>query len=82
VTTGKGSGQPLGWNQVLVQFLEAPADRPLDIGELRVACVNARYIDGDVKLPASGKIALTDANFVSAASFRATRDCVTPQVVP
>ena len=63
VTTGAGTKGVRGENRVLLNFLESPVDRPGDSGNLHIACVDARYIDGVIKSPASGIVHLTDAQF-------------------
>ncbi len=76
VTTGGGvPNAPIGNNRIDVYFLEAPPARPLDFGQLRVACIDAKYIDGRVKVPASGKVELLDTDFRAPTE---TRNCVTP----
>jgi hypothetical protein len=52
-----------GYNTVWFSFLEGPRNDPRDFGSMRVACVRARYIEPDVKLPADGAITLTEADF-------------------
>ena len=76
MSSGQGTQSPRGDNRVLVYFVEAPTDLPLDFGTLKIACVDARYVDGQLKQPASGKISLSTDNFVDATAFVAARDCI------
>ena len=75
LTTGKGTGARQGVNRVLLYFDEAPVGRVLDYGNIRVACVDVRYVDGAVKSPWNGVVALQDADFVPAARFNQDKDC-------
>jgi hypothetical protein len=75
LTTGKGTGARQGVNRVLLYFDEAPVGRVLDYGNIRVACVVVRYVDGAVKSPWNGVVALQDADFVPAARFKQDKDC-------
>ncbi|MBI4509328.1 MAG: VWA domain-containing protein [Deltaproteobacteria bacterium] len=76
LTTGRGSDSPLGRNRIYLYFLEAPPERPLDFGQARVACMDARYVDGKVKSPPSGRVTLTDLEFVRPEALQPDRDCV------
>ena len=76
MSTGAGTESMVGRNRVMLFFDEALKDRPQDYGSLRVACIDARYVNGAFKSPASGKVALTDKQFVDPASFKPDRDCV------
>lgn len=76
VTTGLGNNSPRGYNRIYLYFVEAPQDSPLDFGDLRMACVDTRYIDGVVKSPANGIISLTDSQIVMASQFDPTVDCI------
>ena len=79
VTTGKGAdGQVLGVNRIMVYFNEAPADRPLDFGSLRVACLDTRYVDGAVKAPPNGLVTLKDAQFTKLGSNKSIEVDVPP----
>jgi von Willebrand factor type A domain/Bacterial TSP3 repeat len=82
LTTGTGTDSPRGVSRLMVSFVEAPNDRPLDFGEQRVACAEVRYIAGAVKAPASGIIELKDENFKTPSSFDAARDCVKSSDAP
>jgi hypothetical protein len=75
LTTGKGTGARQGVNRVLLYFDEAPVGRVLDYGNIRVACVDVRYVDGAVKSPSDGVVSLQDADFVPAARFNQDKDC-------
>jgi uncharacterized protein YegL len=59
LTTGTGTDSRMGVNRVLVYFDEAPVGRVLDYGRVRVACVDVRYVDGALKSPSVGVVALT-----------------------
>lgn len=65
-----------GKNRILLYFDEALRDRPQDYGLLRVACVDARYVDGLVKSPPSGSVKLEEKNFMPAARFKPDVDCL------
>ena len=68
-----------GWNRVLFFVGEGAFDDPQTIAGWRIACVEARYEAlGDVKEPASGEFALTDADFQPAAHFDPEVHCVRP----
>ena len=75
LTTGKGTDSRLGVNRVLFYFDEAPVGRVLDYGSIRVACVDVRYVDGAVKSPWDGVVALTNADFIAAARFDQATNC-------
>lgn len=75
LTTGKGTGSRQGVNRVLFYFDEAPLGRVLDYGNIRVACVDVRYVDGAVKSPWNGVVALADADFIAAARFDQSTNC-------
>ena len=76
LTTGSGTGSLIGKNRVFLYFIEALKDRPQDFGALRVACVDARYVDGLFKSPPSGRVVLEDKQFVSPARFKPDSDCI------
>ena len=63
LTTGKGTESRLGLNRVLLYFDEAPVDRALDFGRVRVACVDVRYVDGVLKSPPDGLVSFSAADF-------------------
>jgi uncharacterized protein YegL len=75
MTTGKGTDSRLGLNRVLLYFDEAPLDRALDFGRVRIACVDVRYVDGAVKSPWDGQVALTEADFIPAETFDQAKHC-------
>jgi hypothetical protein len=58
LTTGKGVIDRMGVNRVLLYFDEVPVGRAMDLGQTRVACVDVRYLDGAVKSPPSGQVAV------------------------
>jgi hypothetical protein len=47
-----------GINRVWLTFLEGPRNDPRDFGSGRVACVEARYVEPDLKIPANGLFTL------------------------
>jgi hypothetical protein len=75
MTTGKGTEARLGLNRVLLYFDEAPLDRALDFGRIRIACVDVRYVDGAVKSPWDGQVPLTEEDFIPAETFDQARHC-------
>lgn len=75
VTSGRGTESRLGLNRVLLYVDEAPLDRALDYGRIRVACVDVRYVDGVVKSPADGVVAFSEAEFKPAETFDAKNHC-------
>jgi uncharacterized protein YegL len=75
MTTGKGTEARLGVNRVLFYFDEAPLDRALDYGRVRVACVDVRYVDGVLKSPADGRVPLLETDFVAAETFDQRKHC-------
>lgn len=75
ITTGKGTESHLGVNRVLFYFDEAPVGRVLDYGNVRVTCVDVRYVDGAVKSPWDGVVALADADFIPAERFDQAKHC-------
>lgn len=84
VTTGKGTSSRLGHNHVLLYFDEAPLNRALDPGHVRIACVDVRYVDGVVKSPPNGQVAFADENFISADLFdpRNPDHCLDQTTIP
>jgi len=76
LTTGNGTDAVKGKNRVFLYFIEALKDRPQDYGSLRVACVDTRYVDGLFKSPASGKLQLTDKQFVAPSRLNPDKDCI------
>jgi uncharacterized protein YegL len=75
MTTGKGTEARLGVNRVLFYFDEAPADRALDYGRVRVACADVRYVDGVVKSPSDGLVAFAEDDFKPAETFDQRKHC-------
>ena len=69
-----------GWNRVLIFFGEVSFDDPESFASYRVACVMARYEpEGNYKSPPSGRVTLTDADFVDAREeFDADTHCIWP----
>jgi hypothetical protein len=82
MTTGKGTDARLGLNRVLLYFDEAPVDRALDYGRVRIACVDVRYLDGALKSPADGLVSFTEADFVPAETFDQRKHCKDLTSVP
>jgi hypothetical protein len=76
LTTGKGTSSRLGVNRVLLYFDEAPVDRALDPGRVRVACVDVRYVDGVLKSPSDGLVSFHETDFWPAETFDQRKDCV------
>lgn len=75
MTTGKGTEARLGLNRVLFYFDEAPLDRALDYGRVRIACADVRFVDGVVKSPSDGLVAFTEDDFKPAETFDQRRNC-------
>ena len=75
LTTGKGTESRLGLNRVLLYFDEAPVDRALDYGRMRVACVDVRYVDGALKSPSDGLVSFVEADFKPAETFDQKKHC-------
>lgn len=68
-----------GWNRVLVYAGEVSFDDPNAFASYRVACVMAYYEpDGNLKLPSSGTVSLTETQFVDLQSFDPEVDCLWP----
>lgn len=74
-TTGRGTDALLGKNRIFVYAEEAPTTSKVAYGQLRVACVDARFVDGALKLPMSGSVHFEDKDFVEVARFDPTKDC-------
>jgi hypothetical protein len=68
-TTGKATSSRLGLNRVLLYFDEAPLNRALDYGRVRIACADVRYVDGVVKSPPNGQVSFAHEDFVPAELF-------------
>ncbi len=69
-----------GWNRILIFFGEVSFDDPESFAAYRVACVMARYEpEGNYKNPPSGRVHLTDADFVDAREdFDVDTHCIWP----
>jgi hypothetical protein len=78
LTTGKGTSSRSGANRVLLYFTEAPLDRALDHGHVRIACADVRYVDGALKTPISGVVPFVEADFKEAMAFDPSKDCKVP----
>jgi hypothetical protein len=75
LTTGKGTQARLGVNRIMFYFDEAPVDRALDHGQIRIACVDVRYVDGALKSPAGGLVSLAESDFIAAKRFDPSQHC-------
>jgi hypothetical protein len=75
LTTGKGTESRLGINRVLLFLDEAPVDRALDFGRVRVACVDVRYVDGVLKSPPGGMVSFSADEFKPAQPFDELNPC-------
>lgn len=64
VTTRAFDSRAYGENEIRLVFLEGAPDDPHDYGTARVACVKAKFVKPDLKLPASGLVELADEDFV------------------
>ncbi len=62
-SNGQGTSSPRGINHIILTFIETPVDLTTSFGELKLACVTTRYIDGSLKEPASGIVALKPSDF-------------------
>jgi hypothetical protein len=76
LTTGKGTNSQLGRNRIFITFDQAPTDRPLDYGDLRMACIDTRYVNSAVKAPASGVVHLDDIQLVAPTQLNPATDCI------
>jgi hypothetical protein len=74
-TTGRGTEALLGKNRILLYADEAPVTSTVAYGQLRVACVDVRYVDGALKLPLSGSVHFEDTDFVDVARFDPQAGC-------
>jgi hypothetical protein len=60
---------------VLLYFDEAPIDRALDFGRVRIACVDVRYVDAALKSPSNGLVSFAETDFVPAEAFDQRKHC-------
>ncbi len=68
-----------GWNRILVYAGEVAFDDPDSFPSYRVACIMMGYsADGDLRNPPSGRIRLTEEDFIPAGEFDASRHCIWP----
>ena len=68
-----------GWNRILIYAGEVAFDDPKTFAAYRVACVEASYdANGDFKNPPSGKMSLTNDDFVDLRKFDPAVDCKKP----
>jgi hypothetical protein len=70
LTTGKGTDARLGVNRVVLYFDEAPLDRARDPGNVRIACVDVRYVDNVLKSPSDGLVPPARLTFQEAKKFK------------
>jgi hypothetical protein len=68
-----------GWSDTYFWSSEAPSGDLSDYGRVRVACIRARYVPPELRLPLAPEVSLTDANFVDPALLVPERDCVGAQ---
>lgn len=68
-----------GWNRIILYTSEVPFDDPRASGSYRFACVMANYdASGDYKNPPSGRVELTEDDFVPVGEFDVDEHCVWP----
>ncbi|MFB6263788.1 MAG: VWA domain-containing protein [Bradymonadaceae bacterium] len=68
-----------GWNRILIYAGEVAFDDPSSFAAYRVACTMASYNpDGELKNPPSGRVQLSEEDFVSIREFEPTEDCNWP----
>lgn len=68
-----------GWNRVLIYAGGVAFDSPGSFASYRVACVMANYYpDGNYKNPPSGRVSLTESDFVEVADFDPDEHCKSP----
>ncbi|MBA2665270.1 MAG: VWA domain-containing protein [Bradymonadaceae bacterium] len=67
------------WNRVLLYAGEVPFDDPRASGRFRFACVMVNYNpDGSYKNPPSGRVRLSEADFVEVGTFDPDLHCIWP----
>lgn len=76
----EGDGYPgNGWNRILLYAGEVPFDDPNSFATFRVACVMAQYNpEGNFKSPPSGRVSLTEADFIPIGEFDPDVHCTLP----
>lgn len=68
-----------GWNRILLFAGEVAFDAPGSFAGYRVACVMASYYpDGNYKNPPSGRVSLTEGDFVDVDEFDPDEHCIYP----
>ncbi|MEM9861176.1 MAG: VWA domain-containing protein [Myxococcota bacterium] len=68
-----------GWNRLLIYANENSFDDPDAFGTFRLACVMVRYEpEGNFKNPPSGRVRLSDDDFIDAEVFDADVHCIWP----
>jgi hypothetical protein len=69
------TGLPIGWSDTMLWLGEAPRGDDRDFGRFRVACVRARWVPPNVRLPLEPIVSLQDSDFKDPSQFKADRDC-------
>jgi len=78
-TAGDFSYPGNGWNRIYIFAGEVAFDDPNAFASYRMACVMAAYHpDGGIKNPPSGRIRLTEADFVEVSDFDPDTHCIFP----
>ncbi len=68
-----------GGNRILIFIGEVPFDDLESYDRFRVACVEASFrFEGNYKNPPSGRVEITDNNFVDISEFDAEAHCIAP----
>jgi hypothetical protein len=75
-TTRAATADRRGLNRIWLYFLEGPPNDPRDFGNLHRACVDARYIAPDLKVPAIGRVELDAGDFADPLDPDAALRCV------
>jgi hypothetical protein len=56
----------MGVNRVVLYFDQVPVGRANDLGTIKTACVDVRYVDGKVKSPQDGWVKVLETDFTPA----------------
>ena len=76
-TAGQKGPASRGLNRVLLYFGQAPRDAgERDPGRWRIGCVDAVFVPPAYKLPATGKLALSESDLRDSSKFDARAHCV------
>ena len=68
-----------GWNRILVYAGEVAFDDPSSFASYRVACIMASYNpEGNFKNPPSGRVKLSEDDFVEVRDFDPDKHCIWP----